>query len=240
MRADICKLLGIKYPIIMGGMTLVSGSPAPYMEQLKAAGVRVCPRGPLCGGRQENGGHGGRHGGGGRHRVRRLHRQGDHHRAGAPGDGGGEHPRYRRGRHSRRPGAGRGLRPGGQRHPNGHPLHVCKECKLPDVYKQAIINARANEAVVEGPHLPKVVPHRSIKTPAADEIIAYELTPDANPKGFQALFDAGRVETTGNLDKAVLGMGQSAGLIDSELSAAEIMEKVMGECRAALEEMRAI
>lgn len=26
MRADICKILGIKYPIIMGGMTLVSGS----------------------------------------------------------------------------------------------------------------------------------------------------------------------------------------------------------------------
>ena len=26
MRADICKILGIQYPILMGGMTLVSGS----------------------------------------------------------------------------------------------------------------------------------------------------------------------------------------------------------------------
>lgn len=48
------------------------------------------------------------------------------------------------------------------------------------------------------------------------------------------------METTGNLEKAVLGMGQSAGLIDSELSAAEIMEKIMGECRTALDELKAI
>lgn len=106
---------------------------------------------------------------------------------------------------------------------------VCKECGLPQAYKQQIIASAATDAVVEGSHLPKMVPLRSMRTPAAEEIISYELTPGATPDGFKTLFDAGRVETTGELDKAILGMGQVAGLIDSELTAAEIISNIMAE-----------
>lgn len=316
MRADICKLLGIKYPIIMGGMTLVSGSdlvaavsnagglgifatgdkaqkggiewirgeihrikeltdkpfgvnvamfspiaaeiidlvckenvalvttgggsPAPYMKQLKEAGVRICPVIPTV------------------EAARKMEAMGADMVVAEGTESGGfigkittivlvpqvaaavNIPVIAAGGIADGRGLAAAYALGASGIQMGTRFMVCKECRLPDVYKQAIINARANEAVVEGSHLPKVVPHRSIKTLATDEIIAYELTPGADPKGFQTLFDAGRVETTGNLDKAVLGMGQSAGLINSELSAAEIMEKVMSECRAALDEMKII
>ncbi len=316
MRADICKLLGVKYPIIMGGMTLVSGSdlvaavsnagglgifatgdkaqkggiewihneirrikeltdkpfgvnvamfspiakeiidlvcqenvalvttgggsPAPYMETMKAAGVRVCPVVPSV------------------EAARKMETMGADMIIAEGTESGGfigkvstmvlvpqvtaavKIPVIAAGGFADGRGLAAAYALGACGIQMGTRFMVCKECKLPDVYKQAIINARANEAVVEGSHLPKVVPHRSIKTSAADEIIAYELTPNADLKVFQAMFDAGRVETTGNLDKAVLGMGQVAGLIDGELSAAEIMEKIMGECRAVLDELKTI
>jgi len=104
---------------------------------------------------------------------------------------------------------------------------VCKECLLPDAYKQMIISQRANDTVVEGAYMSKVVPHRSMKTPAAEALVAYETSPEANAKEYNEMFFSGRMETTGNIDQAILGMGQVAGLIDSELTAAEIMENIM-------------
>ena len=114
---------------------------------------------------------------------------------------------------------------------------VSKECKIPEAYKQAYIAAGAADAVVEGHHLAKVVPHRSLRTPAAEACIAYELTPGATPEKFREIFFAGRVEVTGNVDKAILGMGQSAGLITSELSCAEIMQTITSDCKAILKEL---
>jgi len=114
---------------------------------------------------------------------------------------------------------------------------VCKECKLHAVYKEAILASDAVDAVVEGAHIAKAVPHRSMKTAAADEIIAYELSSGATVERFRELFDAGRVETTGNLDKAVLGMGQVAGLISNELSAAEIIQGIMEEYYTVVKEL---
>lgn len=106
---------------------------------------------------------------------------------------------------------------------------VCKECLLPDVYKQMIINHRANDTLVEGAYMPKVVPHRSMKTHAAEELVKYETSLEANAERYNEMFFAGRMETTGDIDKAILGMGQVAGLIDSELSANEIIQKIMTE-----------
>jgi enoyl-[acyl-carrier protein] reductase II len=114
---------------------------------------------------------------------------------------------------------------------------VSKECTLPSVYKEAIIAAKATDAVVEGSHIAKAIPHRSIKTPAAEEIIAYELSTGATLERFRELFDAGRVETTGNLDKAVLGMGQVAGLIDKDLPVADIIEDIMDEFYGVIKEL---
>jgi enoyl-[acyl-carrier protein] reductase II len=117
---------------------------------------------------------------------------------------------------------------------------VCKECTLPSVYKEAIIASKANDAVVEGAIIAKAVPHRSIKTPAAEAVIAYEQSAGANLERFRELFDAGRVETTGNLDKAILGMGQIAGLIDKEESAAAIIKNIMTEYRAVIKELSSL
>lgn len=310
---NICKILGIKYPIIMGGMTLVSdsklvaavsnagglgifatgdkaqkggierirqeikaiksmtdkpfgvnvamfmpnvpeiidavceegvamittggGNPAPYMEQLKAAGVKVVPVVPTV------------------KAAIKMEQMGADMVVAEGTESGGfigkvttmvlvpqvtaavKIPVIAAGGFA----TGRGLAAakalGASGIQMGTRFMVCKECGLPDVYKQQIIHSTPTDAVVEGASMPKAVPHRSMRTPAAEEVIAYEVSPEADLKTYNEKFFAGRVETTGNIDKAILGMGQVAGLIDEELSAAEIMESIMAEYNEVIKEM---
>ena len=314
MKSDICKILGIKYPIFMGGMTLIcdsdlvsavsnagglgifatgdkaqkggierirneikriktltdkpfgvniamtspiaqeiidivceekvalvttgAGSPAPFMDQLKSAGVKVVPVVPTkeAAIKMEAAGADmiiaeGTESGGFIGKVTTMVLVPQVAAAvsipviaaGGIGDGRGLAAAYALG--------AVGIQMGTR-------FMVCTECKLPKIYKDAIIAAKATDAVVEGSHIAKAVPHRSIKTPAADEIIAYELSNGATLEVFKALFDAGRVETTGNIDKAVLGMGQVAGLIDRELTVAEVMESIMNECNETISSLK--
>jgi NAD(P)H-dependent flavin oxidoreductase YrpB (nitropropane dioxygenase family) len=48
------------------------------------------------------------------------------------------------------------------------------------------------------------------------------------------------METTGNFDKAILGMGQTAGLIDKEYSVAEIIKSIMDDFYAVCKELAVI
>lgn len=307
MRADLCEILGIQYPILMGGMTLVSdsklvsavsnagglgifatgdkaqkggieriraeiaklktmtdrpfgvnvamtspmvreiidlvcqegvavittgaGSPAPYIPQLKEAGVKVMPVVPTVEAARKMEAAGadllvaeGTESGGFIGKIGSIVLVNQVSRAVAL-------PVVAAGGFCDGRGLAAALALGACGVQMGTRFMVCRECSLPAVYKQAILSSRASDAVVEGAHMAKVVPHRSMRTPAAEEIIAYELTPDATPEGFRQRFDAGRVETTGNLDRAVLGMGQVAGLICEERSADEIIQSIMDEYR---------
>jgi enoyl-[acyl-carrier protein] reductase II len=316
MRTDICKLLGIQYPILMGGMTLVTGvelvtavskagglgifatgdkaqkggierildgirsiksatdkpfgvnvamtspiaqeiidvvceekvslittgagSPAPYIKQLKAAGVKVVPVVPS------------------RETAIKMESAGADMLVAEGTESGGfigkvctmvlvpqvtsavKIPVIAAGGFADGRGLAAAFALGASGIQMGTRFMVCKECALPDVYKEAVINAKATDAVVEGSHIAKAIPHRSIKTPAAEAIIAYELSAGAEIEHYRKLFDAGRIEVTGNLDKAVLGMGQVAGLIDEELSAVDIIQKIMSEFREVSKELSAL
>lgn len=313
MRADICKILNIKYPILMGGMTLVSestlvsavsnagglgifatgdkaqkggierirnevqrikaltdkpfgvniamtspiaqeivdivcqekvamvttgaGSPAPFMKQFKDAGVVVVPVVPslkaalkmeeagadiLIAEGTESGGFIGKIS-----TMVLVPQVVDAVKvpviaAGGFADGRGLAAAYALG--------ACGIQMGTR-------FMVCKECLLPAVYKEAIITQDALDAVVEGAFMKKAVPHRSMRSAAADEIIAYEQSLGATVDHFKELFNAGRVETTGNFEKAVLGMGQVAGLIHDELSASEIIQGIMKEFKTITKEL---
>jgi len=313
MKADICKILDIKYPILMGGMTLISdselvsavsnagglgifatgdkaqkggierirsevrriktltdkpfgvniamtspvaqeivdivceekvamvttgaGSPAPYIQQLKAAGVKVVPVVPS------------------KKAAIKMEAAGADMLIAEGMESGGfigkvstivlvpqvaaavKIPVIAAGGFADGRGLAAAFALGACCIQMGTRFMVCKECKLPAVYKEAILASDAVDAVVEGAHIAKAVPHRSMKTAAADEIIAYELSSGATVERFRELFDAGRVETTGNLDKAVLGMGQVAGLISNELSAAEIIQGIMEEYYTVVKEL---
>jgi enoyl-[acyl-carrier protein] reductase II len=305
MRPDICKILGIKAPIIMGGMTLVSGSelvsavsnagglgifatgdqaqkggierikaeikkiksltdkpfgvnvaisspiaqeifdcvcaekvavvttgagsPAPFMAQLKSAGVKVIPVVPTV------------------EAAVKMEAAGADMVVAEGTESGGfigkvttivlvpqvtaavKIPVIAAGGFADGRGLAAAFALGACGIQMGTRFIVCKECALPSVYKEAIIASKPADAVVEGAYIPKAVPHRSIKTPAADEIIAYERSEGATIERFREMFFAARMETTGNLEKAVLGMGQVAGLIDKELSAREIIDGIMKE-----------
>lgn len=309
---DICEILGIKYPIIMGGMTLVSdsklvaavsnagglgifatgdkaqkggierirreikaikamtdkpfgvnvamfmpnvaeiidavceegvamittggGNPAPYMDQLKTAGVKVVPVVPTV------------------KAAIKMEEMGADMVVAEGTESGGfigkvttmvlvpqvtaavKIPVIAAGGIA----TGRGLAAakalGAAGIQMGTRFMVCKECGLPEVYKKKIISSQATDSVVEGATMLKAVPHRSMKTPAAEEIVAYEASPGANLNEYNEKFFAARMETTGNIDQSVLGMGQVAGLIHEELSAAEIMESIMAEYEEAVKE----
>lgn len=313
MRSDICNMLGIEYPIFLGGMTLIcdaklvsavsnaggmgifatgdkaqkggldrireelkliksmtnrpfgvnvamfspiaqeiidlvceekvalittgGGSPAPYMEQLKAAGVKVAPVVPSI------------------EAARKLEACGADIIIAEGTESGGfigkistmvlvaqvteavKVPVVAAGGFADGRGMAAAFALGASGIQMGTRFMVCSDSDLPAIYKEAIMQSRAQDAVVEGANMQKAVPHRSIKTPAAEEIISYELKPEANVEKFRAMFDAGRVEVTGNLEKAVLGMGQVAGLIDKEMSAAEIIDQTMKEFRATCKEL---
>ncbi len=316
MQANICEILGIKYPIFMGAMTLVSesslvaavsnagglgifatgdaaqkggiewarseirkikqltdrpfgvnvalfmknvpeiidavceegvpvittggGNPAPYMEQLKAAGVKVIPVVPTV------------------KAAMKMESMGADMVVAEGTESGGfvgkiassvlipqvteavNIPVIAAGGFA----TGRGLAAaramGASGIQMGTRFMVCKECTLPDVYKQKIIGSDASDAIVEGTNMPKAAPHRSMRTPAAEELIKYELSEGANLKDYNKLFFEGRVETTGNIDKAILGMGQVAGLIKEELSAEEIIQEIMTEYRKVMEELKSL
>ncbi len=316
MQADICKILGIKYPIFMGAMTLVSdsdlvaavsnagglgifatgdaaqkggiewaraeikkikqltdkpfgvnvalfmknvpeiidavceegvsvittggGNPAPYMEQLKAAGVKVIPVVPTV------------------KAAIKMETMGADMVVAEGTESGGfvgkiassvlipqvtealNIPVIAAGGFA----TGRGLAVaramGASGIQMGTRFMACKECNLPDVYKQQIINSQPTDAIVEGLNMPKAAPHRSMRTPAAEELIAYEMTEGANLKDYNKMFFDGRVETTGNIDQAILGMGQVAGLIKEELSAEEIIQGIMSEYQKVMDELKAL
>ncbi|MBQ9157547.1 MAG: nitronate monooxygenase [Eubacterium sp.] len=316
MSADICKILGIEYPIFMGAMTLVSesslvaavsnagglgifatgdaaqkggiewaraeikkiksmtdkpfgvnvalfmknvpeiidavceegvkvittggGNPAPYMGQLKSAGVKVIPVVPTV------------------KAAVKMEAMGADMVVAEGTESGGfigkitssvlipqvtaavKIPVIAAGGFA----TGRGLAAaramGASGIQMGTRFMVCKECTLPQVYKQAIIDQGPTDAIVEGLSIPKAAPHRSMRTPAAEALIAYEASSEANPKDYNKQFFAGRVETTGNFDKAILGMGQVAGLIHEELSASEIIQGIMKEYRETLEELKSL
>ena len=314
MSTDICKILGIKYPIFMGAMTLVSesrlvaavsnagglgifatgdaaqkggidrvkteikkiksltdkpfgvnvalfmknvpeiidavceegvavittggGNPAPYMEQLKAANVKVIPVVPTA------------------KAAVKMEAMGADMVVAEGTESGGfigkvatsvllpqvtsavKIPVIAAGGFATGRGLAAAFAYGASGIQIGTRFMVCKECTLPDVYKQAIIAQGPADAIVEGANTPKAAPHRSMRTPAAEALISYEYSEGANTADFQKQFFAGRVETTGNLDKAILGMGQVAGLINEELSAQEIIEGIMKEYRQTLDELK--
>lgn len=316
MRANLCKILGIQYPILMGGMTLITGSelvtavskagglgifatgdaaqkggierireeirkikaatdkpfgvnvamispiaqqiidvvceekvslittgagsPAPYMEQLKKAGVRVVPVVPTV------------------EAALKMEAAGADMLVAEGGESGGyvgkvstmvlvpqvtaavKVPVLAAGGFADGRGLAAAFALGACGIQMGTRFMVCKESLLPAVYKNAVFAAKATDTLVEGSNMPKAVPHRSMKTPAAEALIAYELSEGANLQRYNEMFFAGRVEVTGNIDKAVLGMGQVAGLIDTEESAAAIMKNMMAEFHAVTKELSSL
>lgn len=106
---------------------------------------------------------------------------------------------------------------------------VCKECDIPAIYKEAIISASASDTVVQGAFMAKAIPHRNMKTAVAEALVVYERRPDANLEEYNKIFFAGRKAVPDNFNNSILGAGQVIGLIDKELSAAEIINNIMRE-----------
>lgn len=106
---------------------------------------------------------------------------------------------------------------------------VCKECNLPESYKQAIIKAEAEDAIVVRAKLENNIFHRCLKNSEVEKLETYKEQYDS--KTYNEIFRELRKS------KVILGMGQSAGLIDKEYSASEIINNIMQEFRQCIKEL---
>ena len=114
------------------------------------------------------------------------------------------------------------------------------DCRIPENVKAAMLASRSKEAIAvdalfrRGPHL------RCLKTKVVTELQGYENKNDAESAVYMERFTAARDEKLlhdGNVDNALLPMGEVAGAINDLLSAEEIIEKVMREYRQTLKIM---
>lgn len=115
---------------------------------------------------------------------------------------------------------------------------VCKESPIQSIFKEAIIQQGAADAIIEGAMMKKAIPHRSIRTAAAEAVIQYEKDPEATTEEYFKRFYAGRMAINSDLDQAILGMGQTAALIHEELTAKEIIDSIMLEFNRVVKDMQ--
>lgn len=114
------------------------------------------------------------------------------------------------------------------------------DCVIPENVKEAMLNAKSKEAVAvdaafrRGPHL------RCLKTQAVIDLQKYENGKDAEADIYMKKFGLGRqieLLQEGKVDEALLPMGESAGAIDSLMSAQEIIDQMMRQYAETVTQM---
>ena len=120
---------------------------------------------------------------------------------------------------------------------------LSKECTVPDAFKEAMLAAKSKDAVAldsklrSGPHL------RVLRNQTVDALLDYEKGNEAQAQTYQARFDGARAEhllREGNVEETLLGMGQVAGAITQVLSVEEILQRTMQEYRDAVAALPAL
>jgi enoyl-[acyl-carrier protein] reductase II len=104
-----------------------------------------------------------------------------------------------------------------------------KECIIPENYKQALLQATANDAVIFGDRIGARGRMRGLNFSAtAKELLAYENKPDASLRDFQKfLIRAVENVPQTKFEQAILAAGQCAGLIKELPSARSVIDKMM-------------
>lgn len=113
---------------------------------------------------------------------------------------------------------------------------VANECTVHDDYKAAVLKAGDRDTVVTG--RPTGHPVRILKNRLAKELLRMEAE-GASAEEFERIgtgkLRAAAVE--GDVDMGSVMAGQIAGLVNKRQSAAEIMQEIMGEAEAAINEV---
>jgi enoyl-[acyl-carrier protein] reductase II len=104
-----------------------------------------------------------------------------------------------------------------------------KECILPEIYKQALLQATANDAVTFGDRIGARGRMRGLNSSTiAQELLAYEDKPDASLQEFQKiLIKAVENVPQTNFEQAILAAGQCVGLLKDLPSVQGVIDKMM-------------
>lgn len=108
------------------------------------------------------------------------------------------------------------------------------ECPVSDLYKQKVIEAIDTDTIVTGRGTSHVV--RALKTPMPLRYAELEKQPGTSPEELEALAARGLLKAKeGDLEGGCFMAGQISGLVKQRASCAHIMEEIMQEAMATLQ-----
>ena len=108
------------------------------------------------------------------------------------------------------------------------------ECPVSDLYKQKVIEAIDTDTIVTGRGTSHVV--RALKTPMPLRYAELEKQPGTSPEELEALAARGLLKAKeGDLEGGCFMAGQISGLVKQRASCAHIMEEIMQEAVATLQ-----
>ena len=111
---------------------------------------------------------------------------------------------------------------------------VADECPVSDLYKQRIIDAIDTDTIVTGRGTSHVV--RALKTPMPLRYAELEKQPNTTEAQLEALAERGLLKAKqGDLEGGCFMAGQISGLVKQRASCAHIMEEIMQEAVATLQ-----
>ena len=99
-----------------------------------------------------------------------------------------------------------------------------KECAIPESCKDALVKASSRDAIVLGERIGVPMRLRALNTRIIAEINAYEGEKDASVEKYdEAIVEARGKLYTGDPDQALIGAGQSVGLVNDKKSVQEVI-----------------
>ena len=105
-----------------------------------------------------------------------------------------------------------------------------EECAISKAFKEAVIKADLTDAMILGEAIGTPMRNRTLRNEIAEEIRAYEEKEDSSLDEYNKMFAAARNSfLEGDEQRALLGLGQCAGLIDEVLPVAQLIKKMITE-----------
>ena len=117
---------------------------------------------------------------------------------------------------------------------------LSKECTIPEVFKVAMIKATSKDAVAVHSKLRNGPALRVLRNKVVDDLLAYEKENHAEASVYEDKFDSSRYEhflREGRVDELLLGMGEVAGSIHEILSVEDIINNMIKEYEDIVKDM---
>ena len=110
-----------------------------------------------------------------------------------------------------------------------------QECAIADAFKDAVVKAELEDAMVVGTRIGTPMQNRTLRNTIAEAIKAYEITDGASIEEYDRMFVEARNRfVKGDADMSLLGLGQGVGLVNRVQSVSDIIRDIVREYNQAI------